>query len=74
MKKFNLNALGVQEMEISRLIAVNGGQLEPSPSPWWSVGAAVIQMFCIIQEKSISELCNRASKDGYVVYADIGHR
>ena len=77
MKNFDLNALGVKEMELSKLMEVNGGE-QPSPGPWVGVWATFVQMAYLfltqLLPKAVTEQCERASKDGYVMYADIGHR
>ena len=74
MKSLDLNALGVEEMETKMLISVNGGQVQPSPSPWWSVASTIIKAACILAIEVVDSMSNRAADDGYVIYADISHR
>ena len=73
MKNFDLNALGVQELAKSQLIGINGGfYIDPSWLWYWAkdVAKAIVYLgFEIAKDSS-----ERASKDGYIPYADMGHR
>jgi hypothetical protein len=77
MKNFDFNALGVEEMELIKLIEVNGGE-QPIPNPGSGLVATLVQMvyyfYTEIIPIMVADQCKRAAKDGYVMYADIGHR
>ena len=67
MKNFDLNALGVKEMENFKLIEVNGGQVA---SPWWSVASAIIQAAVIILESAAKAYVEYSEETGgkYVIH------
>jgi hypothetical protein len=68
MKKFDLNELGVKEMENFKLTEVNGGQVVQSP--WWSVLSTVIQAAVIILEEAAKDYVEYSAKTGgdYVIH------
>jgi hypothetical protein len=35
--------LNIVELNGTELMEINGGQMQPSPSPWWSVGSVIVQ-------------------------------
>ena len=72
MKSFDLNALGVQELGKSQLMEINGGQV--NPNPWWYFAKEGAKALVYLGVKIIDSLSSRASQDGYVAYADMGHR
>jgi bacteriocin-like protein len=78
MKNFDLNLLGVKELDNNQLMKINGGEIQPGPSVWWSVVNNLLQIawifFTDLIPKAEEALCNRASKDGYVIWADVSHR
>jgi hypothetical protein len=67
MKNFDLNALGVTEMEKIILIEVHGGE---SVNPWWSVASTIIQTAVIIMEAYANAYINFSIKTGgkYVIH------
>jgi hypothetical protein len=58
MENFDLNSFGVQEMGNANLMEINGGQV--APSPWWSVGATLINAAYIIL---------KAAGEAYIEYS-----
>ena len=60
MKNFNLNAFAVKELEKSKMIEVNGGQLDAGPSPWWSIASTLI---------NAAYLALKAAAEAYVEYS-----
>jgi len=46
MENFDFNALSVNEMGTNSLIEINGGQVIPAPSPWWSLASYIIELGC----------------------------
>jgi hypothetical protein len=77
MKNFDLNALGVTELTQKSLIEVNGGE-SPFPDPWTGLIITITQMVYYFYKDIIpvmvSDYCERASQDGHIPYADLGHR
>jgi capsule polysaccharide export protein KpsE/RkpR len=71
MKNFDLNTFGVKELTKSQLIEINGGQ---SLNPWWYWAKEIAKAIVYVGLELVDDLSNRASKDGYVSYADMGHR
>ncbi len=67
MKNFDLNALGVTEMEKIKLIEVNGGQCV---NPWWGVASAIIQAALIVMEAYANAYIDYSIKTGgkYVIH------
>jgi hypothetical protein len=68
MKKFDLNRLGVKEMEKIMLTQVNGGQI--APSPWWSIGASIINAAVIVLEACAKAYIEYSQETGgkYVIH------
>jgi hypothetical protein len=68
MKNFDLNALGVQELGTIKMIEVNGGQT--APSPWWSIGSAIIQAAVIVLEAAAKAYIEYSEETGgkYVIH------
>lgn len=68
MKKLDLNALSVKELEKSKLIKVNGGQL--LSSPWWSVASTLIQAAVIVIESAANAYIEYSKETGgkYVIH------
>jgi hypothetical protein len=81
MKNFDLNALGVTEMTQKNLIEVNGGNdidvglaLKALGGVLGTVVQAAWIFFTQIVPIFEQQVCERASKDDYVIWADLGHR
>ena len=75
MKSFDLNALGVEELGKNQLMEINGGQEIPySPTVLQFILQMGYYFFTEIVPILQKQMCERASKDGYVMYADLGHR
>lgn len=72
MNNFDLNALGVKEMRKNELMEVNGGEV--NPNPWWYFAKEIAKVVVYLGLEIVDDLSERASKDGYVTSADIGHR
>ncbi len=73
MKSFDLNALGVQELGKSQLMEINGGfYIDPYWIWYWAKDIA--KAIVILGLEIADEASDRASKDGYIPYADMGHR
>jgi hypothetical protein len=70
MKTFDLNSFAVLELDKTMLIEVNGGETQPSPSPWWSVASALINAAYIVMTnaaKTYIEYCEETGGE-YVIH------
>jgi hypothetical protein len=67
MKSFNLDALGVKEMEEIKLLEVNGGL---DVSPWWSVASVIIQAAYTVIKEAADAYIDYSVKTGgkYVIH------
>jgi hypothetical protein len=72
MKNFDLNTLGVKELGSSQLVEINGGQM--NPNPFWYFLKEGAKALVYLGLKIVDGLSERASHDGYISYADMGHR
>jgi len=70
MKNFDLSELGVKELEKCKLIEVNGGQLQPSPNPWWSLVSTIVQAAVIVLDAAADAYIDYSKKTGgqYVIH------
>jgi len=68
MENFDLNALGVHEIEKINLMKVNGGQI--SPNPWWSLASTIIQATVIVLKAGFDAYTEYSAKTGgkYVIH------
>ncbi len=73
MKNFDLNALGVNELETNQLIGTNGG-FYIDPSWLWYFAKDMAKAVVYLGLEIIDNASQRAAQDGYIPYADLGHR
>jgi len=68
MENFDLNALGVNEIEKFNLTEINGGQM--APSPWWSLASTIIQAAVIVLEAGFNAYTSYSAETGgkYVIH------
>ena len=68
MKNFDLETLGVVDIENIKLMEINGGQADMSP--WWSVVSTAIQALVIIMESYANAYIEFSAETGgkYVIH------
>lgn len=68
MKNFDLDTLGVIEIENIKLMEINGGQ--QATNPWWSVVSVAIQATIIIMESYANAYIKFSAETGgkYVIH------
>jgi hypothetical protein len=68
MKNFNLETLGVIDIENIKLMEINGGQA--APSPWWSIVSPAIQAGVIAMEAYANAYIKFSAETGgkYVIH------
>jgi hypothetical protein len=68
MKNFDLESLGVIDIENIKLMEINGGQT--APSPWWGIASAAIQAAVIVMEAYANAYVKFSAETGgkYVIH------
>jgi hypothetical protein len=72
MKNFDLNAFGLQELTHREMIKTNGG--DPLAQLVYELAKLIIYYLFIVGPTVVEENCNRAARDDYQPWADLGHR
>jgi hypothetical protein len=72
MKNFDLNALGVKELEKNQLIEINGGG--PLEDLAVRLAILIIDFLKTFGPYMVQANCERPTRDNYQPYADLGHR
>lgn len=68
MENFNLDILGVTEIENFKLVEINGGQM--APSPWWGIASAAIEAAVRVMDAWANVYINYSVQTGgkYVIH------
>ncbi len=69
MESFNLKILGIKELDKNSMVEIAGGYIN-----WWPLLNASMELLVRMGDFISREMSQRASQEGYVMYADVSHR